>query len=183
MWMGLSGPYSPQELADYHKQFITEYGVRLVGGCCGTTYEHIKAETDGALLTLTLNRPERANALNKAMLEEIGTRIRNGTSYQQILSALMLAGVRSIQPRPVGFRFHCVLVVNSAHLASLARRGTFDVLLLDMNFSPGTEPICATTRRAHRSRRISVVDRITIDLRIGVDDAAERAVLVCEFWF
>ena len=33
----------PQELADYHKQFITEYGVRLVGGCCGTTYEHIKA--------------------------------------------------------------------------------------------------------------------------------------------
>ena len=33
----------PQELADYHKQFITEYGVRIVGGCCGTTYEHIKA--------------------------------------------------------------------------------------------------------------------------------------------
>jgi 5-methyltetrahydrofolate--homocysteine methyltransferase len=27
----------PQELADYHKQFITEYGVRIVGGCCGTT--------------------------------------------------------------------------------------------------------------------------------------------------
>ncbi len=36
----------PQELADYHKQFITEYGVRLVGGCCGTTYEHIKAVAD-----------------------------------------------------------------------------------------------------------------------------------------
>ena len=33
----------PQELADYHKQFITEYGVRIVGGCCGTTSEHIKA--------------------------------------------------------------------------------------------------------------------------------------------
>ena len=26
----------PQELADFHKQFITEYGVRVVGGCCGT---------------------------------------------------------------------------------------------------------------------------------------------------
>ena len=36
----------PQELADYHKQFITEYGVRMVGGCCGTTYEHIKAVVD-----------------------------------------------------------------------------------------------------------------------------------------
>jgi len=33
----------PQELADYHKQFITEYGVRIVGGCCGTNYQHIKA--------------------------------------------------------------------------------------------------------------------------------------------
>ena len=26
-----------------------------------------------------------------------------------------------------------------AHLASLARRGVFDVLLLDMNFSPGAD--------------------------------------------
>ncbi|MGA3052568.1 MAG: methionine synthase [Candidatus Korobacteraceae bacterium] len=33
----------PQELADYHKQFITEYGVRIVGGCCGTRPEHLKA--------------------------------------------------------------------------------------------------------------------------------------------
>ena len=36
----------PAELARYHKQFITEYGVRIVGGCCGTTYEHIKAVAD-----------------------------------------------------------------------------------------------------------------------------------------
>ena len=32
-----------KELADYHKKFISEYGVRIVGGCCGTTPEHIKA--------------------------------------------------------------------------------------------------------------------------------------------
>jgi hypothetical protein len=37
-----------------------------------------------------------------------------------LLTALLLAGVRDIQPRPVGFKFHAVLVVNSAHLASLA---------------------------------------------------------------
>jgi hypothetical protein len=54
------------------------------------------------------------------LLEEIGSRIRSGASYEQILGALMLAGVRGIQPRPVGFKFHAVLVVNSAHLASLA---------------------------------------------------------------
>src|SRR5216684_866193 len=38
---------SPRDLADYQKKFISEYGVRIVGGCCGTTPEHIRvlAET------------------------------------------------------------------------------------------------------------------------------------------
>ncbi|MSU47899.1 MAG: hypothetical protein EXS37_02200 [Opitutus sp.] len=52
------------------------------------------------------------------LLEEVGDRIKRGTSYREILAALLLAGVRNIQPRPVGFKFHAVLVVNSAHLAS-----------------------------------------------------------------
>src|SRR5690242_16758846 len=34
---------TPQELADYHKRFIEEYGVHVVGGCCGTTPKHIEA--------------------------------------------------------------------------------------------------------------------------------------------
>src|SRR5947209_11281051 len=54
------------------------------------------------------------------LLEAVARHIRQGTSYQQVLTALLLAGVRSIKPRPVGFKFHAVLVVNSAHLASLA---------------------------------------------------------------
>lgn len=54
------------------------------------------------------------------VLEEIAHRVRKGLSYQNLLAALFLAGVRNIQPRPVGFKFHAVLVVNSAHLASLA---------------------------------------------------------------
>ena len=54
------------------------------------------------------------------VLEELATKIRKGLSYREVLAALMLAGVRNIQPRPVGFKFHAVLVVNSAHLASLA---------------------------------------------------------------
>jgi len=54
------------------------------------------------------------------LLEEIGSRIQRGLSYREVLAALLLAGVRNIQPRPVGFKFHSVLVVNSAHLASLS---------------------------------------------------------------
>jgi hypothetical protein len=55
------------------------------------------------------------------LLEKVAERIKHGTSYQEVLTALLLAGVRNVQPRPsVGFKFHAVLVVNSAHLASLA---------------------------------------------------------------
>jgi hypothetical protein len=55
------------------------------------------------------------------LLEEIAARIRKGElAYREVLAGLLLAGVRNIQPRPVGFKFHAVLVVNSAHLASLA---------------------------------------------------------------
>jgi hypothetical protein len=55
-----------------------------------------------------------------ALLEEVARRIKQGSKYRDVLAALLLAGVRNIQPRPVGFKFHAVLVVNSAHLASLA---------------------------------------------------------------
>ncbi|MGC9291191.1 MAG: methionine synthase [Acidobacteriaceae bacterium] len=34
---------TPEELARAHKQFVGEYGVRVVGGCCGTTPEHLRA--------------------------------------------------------------------------------------------------------------------------------------------
>ena len=55
------------------------------------------------------------------LLEEVAVRIRDGLSYREVLAALLLAGVRNVQPRPaVGFKFHAVLVVNSAHLASLS---------------------------------------------------------------
>jgi hypothetical protein len=55
------------------------------------------------------------------LLEVVGQRIRGGLSYQHLLAALFLAGIRNIQPRPaVGFKFHGVLAVNAAHLASMA---------------------------------------------------------------
>src|SRR5690606_25616487 len=52
------------------------------------------------------------------VLEKVAARIKEGTSYRDVLAALLLAGVRNVQPRPsVGHKFHAVLVVNSAHLA------------------------------------------------------------------
>lgn len=39
-------PLTPEELATAHEQFIKEFGLSLVGGCCGTTPAHLKAVVD-----------------------------------------------------------------------------------------------------------------------------------------
>ncbi|WP_017611909.1 methionine synthase [Nocardiopsis salina] len=43
--LGANGAYydlSPEELAEAHDTFTGEYGLSLVGGCCGTTPEHLR---------------------------------------------------------------------------------------------------------------------------------------------
>ncbi|MDQ1532251.1 MAG: 5-methyltetrahydrofolate--homocysteine methyltransferase, partial [Actinomycetota bacterium] len=34
---------TPTGLADAHERFVSEFGINIVGGCCGTTPEHLKA--------------------------------------------------------------------------------------------------------------------------------------------
>jgi 5-methyltetrahydrofolate--homocysteine methyltransferase len=40
---GASYPLGPEELATAHEQFVKEFGLSLVGGCCGTTPAHMSA--------------------------------------------------------------------------------------------------------------------------------------------
>ena len=54
-------PLRPDELAEWLRRFVTDHGVNLIGGCCGTTPEHIQA-LDRMLGDLGRNRrrPEPA---------------------------------------------------------------------------------------------------------------------------
>ena len=40
---GAHYPLTPNELADAHETFTRDYGLSLVGGCCGTTPEHMRS--------------------------------------------------------------------------------------------------------------------------------------------
>lgn len=40
---GAHYPLTPEELADAHEVFVADYGLSLVGGCCGTTPDHLRA--------------------------------------------------------------------------------------------------------------------------------------------
>ncbi len=53
----------------------------------------------------------RDRALEVAIIQ-----LKKGLSYQNLLAGLFLAGIRNIKPRPVGFKFHAVMVINSAHV-------------------------------------------------------------------
>ncbi|MFD5323147.1 methionine synthase [Streptomyces sp. NPDC127092] len=62
---GAHYPLSPEELADAHDTFTREYGLSLVGGCCGTTPEHLRAVVErvrGRALAPRAPRPEAAAA-------------------------------------------------------------------------------------------------------------------------
>ncbi|MDT0269931.1 methionine synthase [Streptomyces sp. DSM 44915] len=39
---GAHYPLTPEQLADAHEEFVNEFGLSLVGGCCGTTPEHLR---------------------------------------------------------------------------------------------------------------------------------------------
>lgn len=54
------------------------------------------------------------------VLEAVVSKLRAGLAYRDLVAALFLAGIRNVQPRPVGFKFHAVLVIHSAHQASVA---------------------------------------------------------------
>ncbi len=45
--------------------------------------------------------------------------LKKGLSYRHLLGGIFLAGIRNIKPRPVGFKFHAVMAINSAHQLGL----------------------------------------------------------------
>ncbi|WP_431681897.1 methionine synthase [Kitasatospora sp. KL5] len=62
---GAHYPLSPEELADAHETFVREYGLSLVGGCCGTTPEHLRhvvERVQGRPVVARDPRPEAAAA-------------------------------------------------------------------------------------------------------------------------
>ncbi|WP_406388854.1 methionine synthase [Streptomyces sp. NBC_00887] len=58
---GAHYPLSPSELADAQETFVREYGLSLIGGCCGTTPEHLRQVVErvrGVAPTVREPRPE-----------------------------------------------------------------------------------------------------------------------------
>ena len=111
---------SPDALADALAEFVREYGVELVGGCCGTTPEHMRAVV------------ERIRALARAAP-------RRARAPAPELSSAMKAVPLAMEPRP--------LVVGE-RLNAQGSRKVKELLLADDYAGPPPDRARAGGRRA-----------------------------------
>ncbi len=73
---------TPEALAEHLSKFVAEYGVQVVGGCCGTTPEHLAR-------VLEVVRPLSA-AKRAPVVEHAVTSIYSAVNYQQDRSVLLV---------------------------------------------------------------------------------------------
>ncbi|HUX05197.1 MAG TPA: methionine synthase [Acidimicrobiales bacterium] len=73
---------TPEALAEHHAKFVSEYGVAAVGGCCGTTPEHLARVVEAV-------RP-LARAQRHPVVEPSVASIYSSTTYHQDRSVLLV---------------------------------------------------------------------------------------------
>ena len=73
---------TPDALAEHMSRFVSEYGLQVVGGCCGTTPEHMVRVIEAV-------RPLRA-AARQPLLDPAVASIYAATNYQQDRSVLLV---------------------------------------------------------------------------------------------
>ncbi|MEV6974888.1 methionine synthase [Kitasatospora sp. NPDC093806] len=79
---GAHYPLSPAELADAHDVFTREYGLSLVGGCCGTTPEHLRQVVERVQGRPVVGRDPRPEPSAASLYQAVP--FRQDTSYLAI---------------------------------------------------------------------------------------------------
>ncbi|HEY5834784.1 methionine synthase [Streptomyces sp.] len=171
---GAHYPLTPAELADAHEVFAREYGLALVGGCCGTTPEHLRhlvERVQGQDLTPRNPRPEPGAA---SLYQTVP--FRQDTAYLAIGERTNANGSKKFREALLGGRWEdCVEMAREqiregAHLLDLCvdyvgRDGAADMAEIAGRFATAsTLPI--------------VLDSTEVDvLQAGLEKLGGRAVL------
>ena len=100
---------TPEELADYHARFVRDYGVRIVGGCCGTTPAHLKAVVEAV-----------------AHLEPARRDVQPTAQAASAYSAVPL----DLDPKPLVVAEEMNTTTRVEHFRNLVREGKYDDILV-----------------------------------------------------
>jgi 5-methyltetrahydrofolate--homocysteine methyltransferase len=156
---GAHYPLTPDELADAHDVFTREYGLGLVGGCCGTTPEHLRLVVDrvrGRDVVARRPRPEPAVA---SLYQAVP--FRQDTAYLSIGERTNANGSKAFREAMLAERWEdCVEIAreqtrDGAHLLDLCtdyvgRDGVADMRALAGRFATAsTLPLVLDSTEPH----------------------------------
>ncbi|MFT4110337.1 methionine synthase [Propionicimonas sp.] len=143
---GARYPMGPQEFVDYLAQYTAEFGLNLVGGCCGTTPAHIAllAATVGGT-TPTPRQPVHLSAVSSLYAE---VPLRQDTSYLSIGERTNANGSKAFREAMLAENWADCLDIakqqsrDGAHLLDLCvdyvgRSGTADMAALASRIGTG----------------------------------------------
>ena len=112
------------------REFLGDLGTGVVSG--GLAWQALLSLTPARAQELQVTpglvqfRPEMEEIVKwiestprERILEGAVERLKKGLGYRHLVGGLFLAGIRNIKPRPVGFKFHAVMVIGAAHQLSL----------------------------------------------------------------
>ena len=117
---GASYPLDPAGLADAHESFTAEFGLSLVGGCCGTTPEHMAAVVDRVRSRPLARRRPRAEPGVSSLYQHVP--FRQDTAFLAIGERTNANGSKAFREALLAGRFEdCVEIArqqtrDGAHL-------------------------------------------------------------------
>ncbi|MEU5771645.1 homocysteine S-methyltransferase family protein, partial [Streptomyces asoensis] len=79
---GAHYPLGAPELADAHENFVRDFGLSLVGGCCGTTPEHLRQVADRVRALTPAERSPRPEPGAASLYQSVA--FRQDTAYMAI---------------------------------------------------------------------------------------------------
>ncbi|MFI6420256.1 methionine synthase [Streptomyces sp. NPDC050842] len=171
---GAHYPLSPAELADAQEAFVRDYGPALVGGCCGTTPEHLREIVERVRGAAVLDRRPTPEAGASSLYSHVP--FRQDTAYLAIGERTNANGSKKFREAMLDGRWDdCVEIARDqiregAHMLDLCvdyvgRDGTADMAELAGRFATAsTLPI--------------VLDSTEIGvLRAGLEKIGGRAVV------
>jgi 5-methyltetrahydrofolate--homocysteine methyltransferase len=109
---GAHYPLSPAQLADAHDRFTAEFGLSLVGGCCGTTPEHTAALADRVAGRPAVRRKPRPEPGVASLYQHVP--FRQDTAFLSIGERTNANGSKAFRDAMLEGRFEdCVQIARS----------------------------------------------------------------------
>jgi len=135
---------TPAELAQAHKQFVEEYGVRVVGGCCGTTPEHLRAVVE--------------------MLRDVQPAVTNAKPQSVVASAYSSVPLE-VDGQPVIVAEEMNTTTRVEHFRDMVRGGDYDGILalakrLSAEGSQMLDLCCAIVGEDENAYMCSILEKI-----------------------